>query len=53
LVAGKDKIFVGQLKKDEALPNCYWLWAAADNLTRGSALNAYEIARKIVVKETK
>lgn len=53
LVAGKDKIFVGQLKKDEALPSCYWLWAAADNLTRGSALNAYEIARKIVVKETK
>lgn len=46
-VAGKDEIFIGQLKKDESIPNGYWLWTAADNLTRGSALNAYEIARNI------
>ncbi|MFO7866744.1 MAG: Asd/ArgC dimerization domain-containing protein [Candidatus Aminicenantes bacterium] len=42
--AGKEEILVGQIKKDEAFPNSFWLWAAADNLTRGSALNAYEIA---------
>lgn len=46
-VAGKDKIFIGQLKEDESVPNGYWLWTAADNLIRGSALNAYEIARHI------
>ena len=42
--AGKDEILVGQIKKDDAFPNSFWLWAVADNLTRGSVLNAYEIA---------
>jgi aspartate-semialdehyde dehydrogenase len=46
-VAGQDRIFVGQLKKDTSRRGTYWLWAAADNLTRGSALNAYEIARSL------
>jgi aspartate-semialdehyde dehydrogenase len=41
--AGKDKIFVGQIKREKAAPNQYWVWTVADNLTRGSALNAYEI----------
>lgn len=44
-VAGKEKIFVGQLKKDETIAESFWLWAAADNLTVGSALNAFEIAK--------
>jgi aspartate-semialdehyde dehydrogenase len=43
-VAGKDKIFVGPVKKAESLPGGFWVWAVADNLTVGSALNAYEIA---------
>ena len=42
-VAGKDKIFVGQIKKETAKPNTFWIWTVADNLTRGSALNAFEI----------
>jgi aspartate-semialdehyde dehydrogenase len=42
--AGKEDILVGQIKKDEAFPNSFWLWAVADNLTRGSVLNAYEVA---------
>ncbi len=42
-VAGKDKIFVGQIKKETTKPNTFWVWAVADNLTRGSALNAFEI----------
>ncbi|UCC39127.1 MAG: hypothetical protein JSV96_15175 [Candidatus Aminicenantes bacterium] len=46
-VAGKDEIFVGQIKREESLPNSFWIWTVADNLTRGSALNAFEIARKI------
>jgi aspartate-semialdehyde dehydrogenase len=46
-VAGKDKIFVGQIKKAEAIPGGFWIWAVADNLTLGSALNAYEIARSL------
>jgi len=47
-VAGKDKIHIGQIKKVNTLPNSFWLWAVADNLTRGSALNAFEIAEKIL-----
>lgn len=46
-VAGKDKIFIGQIKKERTLPNSFWIWTVADNLTRGSALNAYEIAEKV------
>jgi len=44
-VAGKDEIFIGQIKKDNAFPNNFWIWSVADNLTRGSALNAFEIAK--------
>ena len=46
--AGKDKISVGQIKNDQTVDNGYWIWAAADNLTRGSALNAVEICRKVL-----
>lgn len=44
-VAGKDEIFIGQIKKDSAFPNNFWIWSVADNLTRGSVLNAFEIAK--------
>ena len=47
-VAGKDEIFISQIKQDDSFPNSFWLWAAADNLTRGSALNAYEVARTLL-----
>ena len=46
-VAGKEQIFIGQIKKEESFPNAFWIWAVADNLTRGSALNALEIARTL------
>ena len=41
--AGKDKIYVGQIKKEVSVPGRYWIWTVTDNLTRGSALNAYDI----------
>lgn len=46
-VAGKDRIFIGPVKKDPVLPKGFWIWAVADNLTVGSALNAYGIARAL------
>ncbi|MGB9907621.1 MAG: Asd/ArgC dimerization domain-containing protein [Candidatus Saccharicenans sp.] len=46
--AGQEKIFIGHLKKDQSLPGSFWLYVAADNLTIGSALNALELARKLV-----
>jgi len=42
-VAGKDEIYIGQIKKEGAFPFRYWIWTIADNLTCGSALNAFEI----------
>ena len=42
-VAGKDEIFIGQIKREESYPNRFWIWTVTDNLTRGSALNAFEI----------
>jgi len=47
-VFGKDEIFVGQIKKADQFPRAFWFWLVADNLTRGSALNAFEIAKKIL-----
>ncbi len=47
-VAGKNEIFVGQLKQEESAPRSFWVWLVADNLTRGSALNALDIARKLL-----
>jgi aspartate-semialdehyde dehydrogenase len=46
-VAGKEHIFIGQIKQEEARPNAFWIWTVADNLTRGSALNALEIAERL------
>ncbi len=36
-VAGKDKIFIGQIKREKSLPNSFWVWSVTDNLKRGSA----------------
>ncbi len=46
-VAGKDEVFIGQIKKEESFPRSFWVWSIADNLTRGSALNAVHIARRL------
>jgi aspartate-semialdehyde dehydrogenase len=40
--ATSDKVLVGTIRKDVA--GGYWFWAILDNLTRGTALNAVEIA---------
>ncbi len=47
-VAGKAEIFVGQIKQEESAPRTFWVWLVADNLTRGSAVNALEIARRLL-----
>ncbi len=46
-VAGKDEIFIGQIKEESSNPYSFWVWTVTDNLTCGSALNAFEIAKKI------
>jgi aspartate-semialdehyde dehydrogenase len=45
--AASEKVILGTPRKDEATGG-FWLWAVMDNLTRGGALNAIEIAEAVV-----
>lgn len=46
--AGRDEVFVGRIRKDPSLKNGIWLWIVADNLRKGAALNAVQIAELLV-----
>ena len=46
-LAGKDDIYVGRIRKDISNPNAVDLWIVADNLRKGAALNAVQIAEVI------
>lgn len=41
---GRDEVFVGRLRRDESQPNTLNLWIVADNLRKGAATNAVQIA---------
>ncbi len=43
-VAGRDEVFVGRIRKDRTVRNGLWLWVVADNLRKGAATNAVQIA---------
>lgn len=45
---GKDEVFVGRLRRDESQPNTLNMWVVADNLRKGAATNAVQIAEYIV-----
>lgn len=48
LSQGKDDVFVGRLRRDESQPNTLNMWVVADNLRKGAATNAVQIAEYIV-----
>jgi aspartate-semialdehyde dehydrogenase len=45
--AGKDDVFVGRIRKDLASDRL-WLWEVADNLRKGAATNAVQIAEELI-----
>jgi len=47
-VAGKDETYVGRIRKDDSIENGINMWIVADNLRKGAALNAVQIAEKLV-----
>jgi aspartate-semialdehyde dehydrogenase len=47
-VEGQDEVFVGRIRKDIAFENGIALWLAADNLRKGAATNAVQIAEEIL-----
>ncbi|MDQ1277961.1 MAG: aspartate-semialdehyde dehydrogenase [Thermodesulfobacteriota bacterium] len=42
--AGRDETFVGRIREDESIPNGINMWVVSDNLRKGAALNAVQIA---------
>lgn len=48
LAAGKDEVYVGRIRDDESIPNGLNLWIVADNLRKGAALNAVQIAELLL-----
>ncbi|HLA27471.1 MAG TPA: aspartate-semialdehyde dehydrogenase [Syntrophales bacterium] len=50
LAAGKDATFVGRIREDESIANGINMWVVADNLRKGAALNAVQIA-EILIKD--
>jgi aspartate-semialdehyde dehydrogenase len=48
LAAGKDEVYVGRIREDESIPNGLNLWVVADNLRKGAALNAIQIAELLL-----
>ncbi len=47
----KDEVFVGRIRRDESMPNSLNMWIVADNLRKGAATNAVQIAEYLVRKE--
>jgi aspartate-semialdehyde dehydrogenase len=46
----KDEVFVGRIRRDESQKNTLNLWIVADNLRKGAATNAVQIAEYLVAK---
>ncbi len=46
--AGKDATYVGRIREDQSVANGLNLWVVADNLRKGAALNAVQIAEILI-----
>ena len=47
----KDEVFVGRLRRDETQPNTLNMWIVSDNLRKGAATNAIQIAEYLLEKK--
>jgi aspartate-semialdehyde dehydrogenase len=45
---GKDDVFVGRIRRDISGGNCITFWCVSDNLRKGAATNAVQIAELLV-----
>ncbi len=45
---GTDEVFVGRIRRDASHPNGLTMWVVADNLRKGAALNAVQIAEEMI-----
>jgi aspartate-semialdehyde dehydrogenase len=49
--AGTDEVFVGRVRKDASHPNGLVFWIVADNIRKGAALNAVQIAEEMIKRD--
>ncbi len=49
-VAGKDPVYVGRVKKDLTNPNGLFFWSVSDQIKKGAALNAVQIAEYLIAE---
>jgi aspartate-semialdehyde dehydrogenase len=47
IAAGRDETFVGRIRRDPTVPHGLNLWLVADNLRKGAATNAVQIAERL------
>lgn len=47
---GKDDTFVGRIRQDESMPNTLDMWVVSDNIRKGAALNAVQIAEEMIAR---
>ena len=47
-VSGRDEVFVGRIRRDESNPRTLNMWVVGDNLRKGAATNAIQIAELLV-----
>jgi aspartate-semialdehyde dehydrogenase len=45
---GRDEVFVGRIRKDDTVPHGLNIWVVADNLRKGAATNAVQVAELLV-----
>ncbi|MEL7061121.1 MAG: Asd/ArgC dimerization domain-containing protein, partial [Acidobacteriota bacterium] len=48
LAAGREPVYVGRVRRDPTHPRGLSLWIVADNILKGAALNAVQIAERLV-----
>src|SRR4030043_683402 len=48
--AGKEQTFVGRIREDESIPHGIHMWIVSDNIRKGAALNAVQIAELLIQK---
>jgi aspartate-semialdehyde dehydrogenase len=48
---GEDAVFVSRIREDQTVENGLSLWVVSDNVRKGAALNAVQIAERLVAKD--
>jgi len=46
--AGKDEVMVGRIRRDNSQANSLNLWVVSDNIRKGAATNAVQIAQYLI-----